>query len=59
MNAAIDEISHYLEFDYLIVNDDFHQALTQLSDVVNGKGEYLSQGRQKLKLGQLITDLLA
>ncbi len=57
MDAAIDEISHYMEFDYLIVNDDFDQALREMSDVVNGNGEYLSQARQKIKLGQLISDL--
>jgi len=57
MDAAIDEISHYMEFDYLIVNDDFDQALREMSDVVNGKGGYLSQASQKLKLEQLISDL--
>ena len=57
MDAAIDEISHYMEFDYLIVNDDFDQALREMSDVVNGKGGYLSQASQKIKLEQLISDL--
>ncbi|MCH8256813.1 MAG: guanylate kinase [Proteobacteria bacterium] len=57
MNAAIDEISHYMEFDYLIVNDDFDRALKEMSDVVNGKGEYLRQDRQNPELERLISDL--
>ncbi len=33
MRDAIHEISHYDEFDYLVVNDDFHTALTALRAV--------------------------
>lgn len=34
MNDAVTEISHYPEFDYLIVNDDFDVALNQLKSVI-------------------------
>ena len=34
MNCARDEISHYVEFDYLIVNDDFEQAAFELQAIV-------------------------
>jgi guanylate kinase len=30
MAAALDELSHYAEFDYLIINDQFETALTEL-----------------------------
>lgn len=30
MNAAVNEVSHYAEFDYLLVNDDFDTALLDL-----------------------------
>ncbi len=34
MRAAVDEMSHYREFDYLVVNDDFEQALQELRAIV-------------------------
>jgi guanylate kinase len=34
MAKARDEISHYQEFDYIVVNDDFDQALADLSTIV-------------------------
>jgi guanylate kinase len=34
MHAAVSELEHYDEFDYLILNDDFNQALEQLSSLV-------------------------
>lgn len=30
MAAALDELSHYAEFDYLVINDDFATALDEL-----------------------------
>ena len=30
MAAALDELSHYMEFDYLVINDQFETALTEL-----------------------------
>jgi len=33
MSAAESELSHFNEFDYLIINDDFDTALTQLHSV--------------------------
>lgn len=34
MRDAVTEMSHYREYDYLIVNDDFERALRQLSHIV-------------------------
>lgn len=34
MTQARDEISHYLEADYLVINDDFDQALDELCAIV-------------------------
>ncbi|MHB1951154.1 MAG: guanylate kinase [Acidiferrobacteraceae bacterium] len=36
MRQAADEISHYREFDHLVVNDDFTQALADLTAIVTG-----------------------
>ena len=37
MEQAQSECSHYNEFDYVIVNDDFEQALTDLTTIVNNQ----------------------
>jgi guanylate kinase len=34
--AAVDEMRHYTEFDYVVVNDDFDSALADLEAIVNG-----------------------
>ena len=35
--AAKDEMSHYAEADYLMVNDDFQLALSQLEEIILGQ----------------------
>ena len=37
MADAVSETSHYPEYDYLIVNDQFEQALTELSSIVTAR----------------------
>jgi guanylate kinase len=39
MQAAIDEMRHYDEFDYVVVNDDFDHALGDLKAIVEGQPE--------------------
>ncbi|AAU90896.1 guanylate kinase [Methylococcus capsulatus] len=56
MEAAISEMSHYAEYDYLIVNDDFNLALNQLRAIV--QTQRLTVQRQAPRLGRLIADLL-
>ena len=34
MNDAVEEMKHFHEFDYLVVNDDFERALTHLQSIV-------------------------
>lgn len=36
MRAAVSEMKHYREFDYLVVNDDFVAALEDLKAIVQG-----------------------
>jgi len=55
-DAAAD-MSHYREFDYLIVNDDFAQAVGDLRRIVAGRGEGLSSARPEL--APLLNELLA
>jgi guanylate kinase len=55
-DAAAD-MSHYAEFDYVVVNDDFDQALADLRRIVRGAGADLTSGRPALK--PLLAELLA
>ena len=34
MNAAIEEISHYNEFEFIIINDDFEETLIKLEEII-------------------------
>lgn len=54
---AVAEMSHYAEYDYLIVNDDFDTALSDLKNII--RAERLRMSRQKQRHGALITKLLA
>ncbi len=56
MRDAVTEMSHYSEFDYLIVNDDFNLALNQLKSIIIANR--LQQKRQQSLLAPLLTDLL-
>jgi guanylate kinase len=56
MQDAINEMSHYAEFDYLVVNDDFDQALQDLTCII--KSNRLSQLQQEQSLEKLLISLL-
>lgn len=57
MGDACNEISHYNEFSYLIVNDDFETALEDLIAIVRSRR--LLRLRQKGRLIPLLRELLA
>jgi guanylate kinase len=56
MTDAAAEITHYAEFDYLIVNDDFYQAFSELKSIIIS--QRLLQNRQQVVLQDLLTELL-
>lgn len=56
MAKAQSETSHYNEYDYLIVNDDFDTALYQLETIVFASR--LAQNNQAFKHQRLLNDLL-
>jgi guanylate kinase len=56
MRSAQDEMRHYAEFDYLIVNDDFSQAADDLLTIV--KTERLRTVRQAVQQRKLLSFLL-
>ncbi|HEV3286161.1 MAG TPA: guanylate kinase [Steroidobacteraceae bacterium] len=54
---AATDMSHYREFDYVVVNDDFAHAVADLKRVIAGQGEALRSDRPEL--APLIAELLA
>lgn len=57
MAKATAEMSHYAEFDYLLINDSFERALTELQAIVLAKR--LELPRQSDRARSLIAELLS
>jgi guanylate kinase len=57
MRDAVTEISHHDEFDYLVVNDVFTEALTELKSIIIANR--LTRQRQQHNLQPLLTSLLS
>jgi guanylate kinase len=45
---AVSDMSHYSEFDYVVVNDDFLRAVEELESIIQGRGELLGARRSSL-----------
>jgi len=56
MQDAVNEIGHYAEYDYLIVNDEFNNALTEMKSII--LANRLNIQRQQEQLKDLLIDLL-
>ena len=56
MQAARDEIAHYNEAEFIVLNDDFKTALCDLQSIV--RAHRLSQEKQSRELTGVIADLL-
>ena len=57
MREAVSEMSHYVDYDYLIINDDFALALEDLKAIFHANR--LQQKRQQQRFGKLLAELLA
>jgi len=57
LREAAADMSHYREFDYVIVNDEFAQAVSDLRRIVAGRAEDLTSARPAL--APLLAELLA
>jgi len=55
MSEAVEEMSHYPESDYLVINDDFQQALSELEAIVHS--QRLRTDTRVPALTQLLQDL--
>ena len=56
MHEAVSEMSHYVEFDYLIINDDFDEARDDLAAII--KGNRMLHEHQQQKHAELLAQLL-
>src|SRR5471032_1825940 len=56
MREAVSEMSHYVDYDYLIINDDFAHALDDLKAIF--RANQLHQKRQQQRNGKLLAELL-
>ena len=57
MREAVSEMSHYVEYDYLLINDDFAHALSDLKAIF--RANQLLQGPQQQRHCGLLSELLA
>jgi len=57
MNVAVEEMSHYVESDFLVVNKDFDQALHELLSIITS--QRLLTSRQQGVLSDMLEDLLS
>ena len=57
MIEAKSQISHYPEFDFIIVNDDFEQCLSELKLIT--RAQRLKATNQAIKFDHLLKELLA
>jgi len=56
LNKASEEISHFGEYDYLIVNDDFDRAVQDLTSIV--LAERLKTEKQQIKQQDLLKEFI-
>jgi len=56
MRDAVSEMSHYVEYDYLVINDDFSTALEDLKSIF--RANQLEQSRQQGRHADLLSALL-
>jgi guanylate kinase len=57
LRDSLADLSHWSEFDYIVVNDDFDRATAELEAIVTGQGEHLRRDRAELQ--ELLARLLS
>jgi len=56
LRESLADLSHWSEFDYVVINDDFQRATGELEAIVRGQGEHLRRDRAEVQ--QLLQGLL-
>jgi guanylate kinase len=56
LRDAAEDLGHFNEFDYVVINDSFDQALQDLRAIVEGRGAHLAANRPEV--ARLAADLV-
>jgi guanylate kinase len=48
LRDAVSDMSHWREFDYVVINDDLEKAVAELEAVLDGRGESIATGDSAL-----------
>jgi guanylate kinase len=57
LQDAAQDLSHWAEFDFAVINDRFDQALQDMQAIVEGRGSHLTAKRPEVaRLAELLTD---
>jgi guanylate kinase len=59
LRDAVSDMAHYREFDYVVVNDRFEQAVEDLRAIVTGDPRAAGLRGSRASLGPLLAELLA
>jgi guanylate kinase len=57
LEDAAQDLTHWAEFDYVVINDRFDRALEDLQAIVEDRGSHL--GKQRAEVARLAAELLA
>jgi guanylate kinase len=57
MDAAREEMSHYKDFDYIVINDDFESALAEIKDIITATN--LGSCRQSAFYDDFVSQIMA
>jgi guanylate kinase len=53
---AVTDMSHYTEYDYVVINDDFDEALTDLAAIIRARRQHREV--QRARQSELLAELL-
>jgi guanylate kinase len=48
LRDAAQDLGHWSEFDYVVINDDFERAIADLQAIVAGRGDHLIAQRPEV-----------
>lgn len=48
LRDSVSDMTHWDEFDYVVINDEFNRALADLESIIEGNGDPLRRGRSAL-----------
>ena len=48
LRDSVSDMTHWTEFDYVVINENFDKALAELASIVDGKGDALKRQRPEL-----------